>query len=150
MISYFNSKLITVIENSHDNKTEVIKELVSLIKNNSDALEDETLFYNQIMEREKVGSTGIGMGIAIPHARSEAIKKIVVAIGLLKTPVDFNSLDGEPVKLVVLVGAPKEQSKEYLGLLSTLARIFRNNQYRENILESSNLKELIEAIAELE
>lgn len=150
MIEYFNSKLITLIDNKNSSKDDILKDMVHLIKENTNYLEDEEDFYNQIIEREKVGSTGIGMGIAIPHARSQALDKIVVAIGLLKTPVNFNSLDGEYVKVVVLVGAPKEQSKEYLGLLSTLARIFRNKKYRESIMDSSTLEELIEAIAELD
>ncbi|MBC2856543.1 MAG: PTS sugar transporter subunit IIA [Cetobacterium sp.] len=149
MISYFNSKLINYMDNENKDKNEILKNLVDLIKNNSDALDNQEIFYNQIIERESIGSTGIGMGIAIPHARSESISKIVVAVALLKNPVNFNSLDGVAVKLVVMVGAPKEQSKEYLGLLSTLARIFRNNQYRERILECSNTEELLEAIAEL-
>ncbi|MGX6590735.1 PTS system, nitrogen regulatory IIA component [Cetobacterium ceti] len=150
MIEYFNSKLITLIDNKNSSKDDILKDMVHLIKENTNYLEDEEDFYNQIIEREKVGSTGIGMGIAIPHARSQALDKIVVAIGLLKTPVNFNSLDGEYVKVVVLVGAPKEQSKEYLGLLSTLARIFRNKKSRESIMDSSTLEELIEAIAELD
>ncbi|MGL4628383.1 MAG: PTS sugar transporter subunit IIA, partial [Cetobacterium sp.] len=106
-------------------------------------------FYEEVLEREKVGTTGIGMGVAIPHARTEAVQDIVVSVGLLKQPVDFNSLDNEKVKIVILVGAPKGESKKYLELLSSLSRIFRDKRTRESILESTTTECLIEAIAEI-
>ena len=89
MLKYFNNKLITTIEGKHS-KEEVLQILVNLIRENSDILDNETDFYDNILAREKVGSTGIGMGIALPHARCENIKQIVVAVGLLKESIDFN------------------------------------------------------------
>lgn len=148
MLNYFKSKLITYI-NKPCTKEEVLKNLVDLIRNNSDYLDDEENFYNNILEREKLGSTGIGQGIAIPHARSEKIKNIVVAIGLLKYGIDFNSPDGENVKLVILVGAPKGQNREYLSLVSNLMRTFRDEEMRNNIICASNYQELLEAVAEI-
>ncbi|WP_291258611.1 PTS sugar transporter subunit IIA [Fusobacterium sp.] len=148
MLQYLNSKLITYIE-GNPTKKEALKMLVELIKKNSDALNDENNFYENILAREELGSTGIGQGIAIPHARSEKIKKLTVAIGLLKNGVDFNSLDGEKVKLIILVGSPKGQNREYLSLVSDLMRTFRNEKLRENIICTNNYQELLEAIAEL-
>lgn len=148
MLQYFNSKLITYIEGKHT-KEEVLKKLVDLIRKNSDALEDEKNFYENILAREELGSTGIGQGIAIPHARSEKIEKIVVAIGLLENSLDFNSPDGENVKLVILVGAPKGQNREYLSLVSELMRTFRNKKLRESVICATDYQELLEAIAEL-
>lgn len=148
MLQYFNSKLITYIEGKHT-KEEVLKKLVDLIRKNSDALEDEKNFYENILAREELGSTGIGQGIAIPHARSEKIEKIVVAIGLLENSLDFNSPDGENVKLVILVGAPKGQNREYLSLVSELMRNFRNKKLRESVICATDYQELLEAIAEL-
>lgn len=148
MLQYLNSKLITYIE-GNPTKEEALKMLVELIKKNSDALNDENNFYENILAREELGSTGIGQGIAIPHARSEKIKKLIVAIGLLKNGVDFNSLDGEKVKLIILVGSPKGQNREYLSLVSELMRTFRNKKLRENVICTNNYQELLEAIAEL-
>lgn len=148
MLQYLNSKLITYIE-GNPTKEEALKMLVELIKKNSDALNDENNFYENILAREELGSTGIGQGIAIPHARSEKIKKLIVAIGLLKNGVDFNSLDGEKVKLIILVGSPKGQNREYLSLVSGLMRTFRNEKLRENVICTNNYQELLEAIAEL-
>ena len=153
MLEYFNNKLITVIDGKHT-KEEILKIMVDLIGENSDALSSDALsnkedFLENILNREKVGSTGIGLGIALPHARCENIKKIVVAVALLKEPINFNSLDGENVKLLVMLGAPKNQGAEYLSLVGTLMRTFRNKEARNTLLEASNQQELIEAIAEL-
>ena len=104
MLEYFNNKLITVIDGKHT-KEEILKIMVDLIGENSDALSNKEDFLENILNREKVGSTGIGLGIALPHARCENIKKIVVAVALLKEPINFNSLDGESVKLLVMLGA---------------------------------------------
>lgn len=148
MLQYFNSKLITYIEGT-PSKKEALKILVDLIRKNSDALVDEKNFYENILAREELGSTGIGQEIAIPHARSEKIHKLVVAIGLLKHGIDFQSPDGEKVKLIILVGSPKEQNREYLSLVSELMRTFRNKKLRENVICANNYQDLLEAIAEL-
>lgn len=148
MLQYFKSKLITYIEGQHT-KDEALKILVDLVRKNSNVLEDEKNFYENILAREELGSTGIGQGIAIPHARSEKIEKIFVAIGLLENRIDFGSPDGEGVRLIILVGAPKGQNREYLSLVSELMRTFRNEKFRESVMGASNCKELIEAVAEL-
>lgn len=148
MLQYFKSKLITYIEGQHT-KDEALKILVDLVRKNSNVLEDEKNFYENILAREELGSTGIGQGIAIPHARSEKIEKIFVAIGLLENRIDFGSPDGEGVRLIILVGAPKGQNREYLSLVSELMRTFRNEKFREGVMGASNCKELIEAVAEL-
>lgn len=146
--AYFNSKLIAYIE-GNPSKEEVLKTLVDLIRNNTDTLKDEKNFYENILAREELGSTGIGQGIAIPHARSEKIDKIVIAIGLLENKIDFNSPDGEEVKLIILVGAPKGQNREYLSLVSELMRTFRDKKSRESVTCATDYQELLEAIAEL-
>ncbi len=148
MLEYFNSKLITYIDGNHT-KDEALKILVDLIRENSDVLKDEQHFYENIMAREELGSTGIGQGIAIPHARSEKIENIVVAVGLLENKIDFNSPDGEAVKLIILVGAPKGKNREYLSLVSELMRTFRDKKLRESVTCASDYQELLEAIAEL-
>ncbi|STO31071.1 EIIBCA-Man [Fusobacterium necrogenes] len=148
MLEYFNSKLITYIDGRHT-KAEVLKILVDLIGKNSDILKDEKHFYESIMAREELGSTGIGQGIAIPHTRSEQLDKIVVAVGLLENRINFNAPDGEDAKLIVLVGAPKGKNREYLSLVSDLTRTFRDKKFRESIICASNYQELLGSLAEL-
>lgn len=90
------------------------------------------------------------MGVAIPHARSAGVKDVVIALAVLEYPVDFNSIDGELIKTVVLVGAPKDKSKEYLSLLSILSKIFRVKKNRDLIKTAGDQKELMEAVLEIE
>ena len=99
--------------------------------------------------RVRTSAACIGQGIAIPHARSEKIEEIVVAVGLVENKIDFNSPDGEGVNLILLVGAPKGKNREYLSLVSELMRTFRNKKLREAATCASNYQELLEAIAEL-
>ncbi|MDX8335282.1 PTS sugar transporter subunit IIA [Candidatus Cetobacterium colombiensis] len=149
MLNYFNIKMINILENTSISKDKVLKLMVSNMYKHSNSVIDEEVFYKEVLEREKIGTTGIGMGVAIPHARTEAIKDIVVSVGLLKEAVDFNSLDEEKVKIIILVGAPKNESKKYLELLSLLSKTFRNKKIRESILESRTTECLIEAVAEI-
>ncbi|MGL4688272.1 MAG: PTS sugar transporter subunit IIA [Fusobacteriaceae bacterium] len=142
---YSNDNLIFYVEETLT-KDELLKKMVLRIEENSDALEEENDFYNNVLEREKIGSTGVGMGIAIPHARFSGAKKIIVSIALLKNKINFNSLDGENVELVIMVGAPKEKGKEYLNLVATLARAFRNKGYRENVISAKDSKTLVKML----
>lgn len=145
---HFKSKLITYIEEKHT-KDEVLEILANLVKNNYESLSQDDSFYTNIIEREKLGSTGIGQGIAIPHTRSEKIIEPVIAVALLKHSVNFNAPDGENVKLILLVVAPKGQNREYLSLVSELVRTFRNERLKNNVICANNYQELLEAIAEL-
>ncbi len=149
MIKYFNNKQITYIKGKHT-KDEILQMLVDFMEKNTDFIENKEEFYTQIIEREKIGSTGIGMGVAIPHARSAGVKDVVIALAVLEYPVDFNSIDGELIKTVVLVGAPKDKSKEYLSLLSILSKIFRVKKNRDLIKTAGDQKELMEAVLEIE
>lgn len=149
MLNYFNIKMINIFDDGSLTKDKILKMMVENISENSELIVDKNIFYSEVLEREKVGTTGIGMGVAIPHARTDAVKDIVLSVALLKNPIDFNSLDGEGIKVVVLVGAPKGGSKKYLELLSMLSRIFRDKKNRDSIIECTTKDCLIEAIAEI-
>lgn len=148
MLEYFNSKLITYIE---DNKTkdEVLEVLTQLIQNNNEILKNTCDFYDNILKREKLGSTGIGQGIAIPHTRVENIEKPIISVALLKNPVDFSAPDGKNVKLIILIAIPKGDNKKYLSFISNLMRTLRDSKVRNNLLCSRNYDELLEGLAEL-
>lgn len=147
MLNYFNGRLIKVI--NKNKKEEVIEELVDLISSNTNFIENKEDFIKGIMERESIGSTCIGMGIALPHTRLDGIKDVVVAFGIMENPIEFDSIDMEPIKIVVLVGAPKEKTKEYLKVLSDLAKIFRNRKYREAIKSSKDQMDIVEVLMEI-
>lgn len=146
-MNYFNKKMINIINNAQLSKNDMLRLMVDNIVKNSDLIVDGDKFYNEILEREKIGTTAIGGGVAIPHTRTNVVKDVVVSLALLKESVDFNSLDGERVRIVIMVGVPIDRSKKYLKILSSLSKIFRDDCLRETILESLTTDSLIEAIA---
>ncbi|MFI0435532.1 MAG: PTS sugar transporter subunit IIA [Parachlamydiaceae bacterium] len=112
-------------------------------------IKEEAPFYQAIIEREKVVSTGIGMGIAIPHAKLSSYDHFFIAIGILQKPVDWDSLDGAPVRLIFMIGGPDRKQTEYLLLLSSLTERIKDEEKRKKLLslqQASAIIELFEAI----
>ncbi len=149
MLGYLNRKLIIKIKGA-EKKEEIIDKLINLIDEETDLLISKEDFREKIYAREGIGTTGIGRGIVVPHARCEQVKDIVFAVALVKGGItDYNTPDGEEAKLVILVAAPKNRNREYLTLLSDISRAFRQSEYRDNILLSDDLDDLIEGLAHL-
>lgn len=146
MLKYLNNKLI-IVENNVIGKKEIIEKLVSLIDENTDMITDKTAFLTKIIEREEIGTTGIGKGIAVPHARCEELKNIVMALAVLKVPIDFNTPDDDKVRVILLVGAPKDKNNEYLDLLSSISKSFRKKEFRDSVTTVTNEEELLEILA---
>lgn len=102
-------------------------------------------FYNAVITREKVVTTGIGMGVAIPHAKMAALKEFFIAIGILEKGVDWKSLDGHPVRLIFLIGGPDDRQTEYLKILSSLTLAIKEDQTRKALFNSSSPDEAYQA-----
>ena len=103
-------------------KKEVIDELIEVLAKKK-LVKDVGETVNAIMKRENTGSTGIGQGVAIPHAKSESVSKIVASLGLSKAGVDFDSLDGEPAYIIFLMVAPPESVSEHLQAIAKISRL---------------------------
>ncbi len=86
--------------------------------------------YHLLLEREKIGNTGVGDGVAIPHSRCAFTEQAVVAIILLETPVDYDSLDRQPVDVVFGLLVPQEATQEHLNLLAEIARLMSNPRHK--------------------
>ncbi len=105
---------------------------------------DIKAFINALKEREEIMTTGIGFGIAVPHAKLESVHKLAFAIGISKKGIDFNSIDGQPVHLVVLVAAGERQHKEYLKLLSKIMSVLKKRiLIRNEMIQLKALKNII-------
>lgn len=121
------------------NRDEALMELVDVLyKNNK--IDDKESFYQAILEREKIVSTGIGMSVAIPHAKLKGFDNFFIAIGMQKEePLEWNSLDKAPVRLIFMIGGPQDQQTEYLNILSKLTHVIKDETLRKKIflLESS-------------
>ncbi len=102
-----------------------------------------------LLDRERVMSTGVGGGVALPHAQSSAVKEFVVAIARLSEPIDFEALDGKPVRLIFLAVGPEDRT----GLMRVLTRISRllyTGDLQEKLLDASRPRDVIRLIAEEE
>ena len=146
MLKYLNNKLI-VLEDNYISKNDILVKLIDLIDKNTNLLLEKELFLEKIMEREEIGTTGIGKGIAVPHARCEELKDIVMALAVVKVPIDFNTPDEDKVIVILLVGAPKDKNNEYLDLLASISKSFRNKEFRDSVTTVSNEEELLEVLA---
>jgi mannitol/fructose-specific phosphotransferase system IIA component (Ntr-type) len=90
-----------------------------------------------VMERESVLSTGIGFGVAIPHARSGAVRELTMVAGVCPSPVQFDSIDGEPVRLFFLIVGPEASAGLHVKILSRIARLVRRDSVRQQLIEAT-------------
>lgn len=94
---------------------------------------DSRVIFDAVMERERLGSTGVGDGVAIPHARLEGLEHVFGLFARLKNPIDFDAIDGRPVDLIFLLLAPEEAGAEHLKALARISRIFRREDLRTHL-----------------
>lgn len=106
------------------------KQLLQLLAEKAAAVTElpERVVFDTILQRERLGSTGVGNGIAIPHGKLNGVKKIVGVFARLETPVDFEALDDQPVDLVFLLLAPEGAGADHLKALSRIARVLRDSE----------------------
>lgn len=100
-------------------------------------------FYNAVLARESLASTGIGMGIALPHAKQKHFKHFVISFAALSHPVDWNSIDQSPVRAVFLIGGPEEQQKEYLKLLSEITQCLKDEEKRKKLFTLKSSQDIV-------
>ncbi len=124
------------------NKLKAIEEL-ALVFEDSAVCTDVDALVKALKEREEIMSTGVGLGLAIPHAKIKSVKKLTFAIGISKQGIKFDSIDGKPVYLIVLVAAGERQHKEYLKLLSNIMALLKNKKIRDKVIKSDSVKEII-------
>ena len=106
-------------------KKRLLEYISELLAGSSPELLQNEIF-NALINREKLGSTGLGKGVAIPHGRMASLKKPVCAFVKLANPVDFDAMDGQPVDLIFALLVPEDSTEEHLQVLSTIAEIFSN------------------------
>lgn len=122
-----------VIFSQAETRDEALHQLVHHIYEKG-KLAQEDAFYQAIIDREKIVSTGIGMGVAIPHAKLPGFDQFFIAIGILQKPVDWNALDGSPVRLIFMIGGPDDKQTEYLQILSQLTQAIKDEDRRQKLL----------------
>jgi PTS system nitrogen regulatory IIA component len=126
-------------------KKDVLEELVHVFAEQNGGMDSETMV-RVLLEREKLGSTGIGDGIAIPHGKLAGIEEILVGFGRSRAGVDFNSLDGRPVHLFFIIMAPDTSSAKYLKVLAKISRMLKDPKMRKDLLEAASVDDLYRII----
>jgi len=140
-VRYLNKKLVATLNAT--NRNEALTQLVDVIFK-AGKLKNKEEFLNAIMEREKIVSTGIGMGVAIPHAKLPGFDDFFITIGILQKAIDWNALDGTPVRLIFMIGGPDDKQTEYLQILSTLTQFIKDEEKRKRLLNLHDPKTIIE------
>ena len=144
------SEIITVNkirDLSAKTKDEILVELCNMVTETPEVTDREK-FMKAIRDREMVMSTGIGMGIAIPHATTSSVTDFVMALGRSKKGVDFESLDDMPVHIFILVGAPERKRGEFLKLLAKIGKILNNPGFKKRFLDAESPEENLRMITE--
>ncbi|MCM8780929.1 MAG: PTS sugar transporter subunit IIA, partial [Candidatus Omnitrophica bacterium] len=101
-----------------------------------------------IMAREALGSTAIGQGVAIPHAKSDCVSKLVATFGLSKKGIDFDSLDGEPVYIFFLLIAPQDSAGPHLKALARISRLLKDKYFRDSLRTCTDVESIIKIITQ--
>jgi len=130
-------------------KEEVIKEMVqALVK--AGRIEDSTAkkVVKALMDREELGSTGIGAGVAVPHARHDSVTELLGAFGRSKKGISFDALDGEPVHVLFLLLSSKGASGAHLESLAYISRLVRDDKYVKQLRDAKDAKELRDLLGE--
>ena len=118
-------------------KADAIRELVALLKK-AGAITDENTIAEVVLEREELGTTAIGDGIALPHGKSDAVGELVAAFGRSERGIDFESMDNQPVHLLFLLVAPKNFSGPHLMALARISRLLKNRDFRRSLMDAED------------
>lgn len=128
-----------------NNKEEAIEKFINSL-DKTGTIKEPNALKDALLEREKLGTTGIGQGIAMPHARSSAIKDLTVAFFRSEKGIDFKSMDSEPVHLVFLLLAPVTAGGPYLKLLAKISRLLRGDDFRNALMEAKDVSSVLQII----
>lgn len=131
-----------VVELRARTKDSVLEEMVAAVAT-SPSVTDESALLQAVREREALLSTGIGLGIAIPHARIASVERFVVGVGRCAQGVEFGSIDGKPVTIVVLIAGPQDAQKPYLELLAQISKRLKLAEVREKIAGGASADEVV-------
>ncbi len=139
---YLDERLVLFLD--APTRDDALRQLVDCIEI-SGKLESRDSFYHAILEREKIVSTGIGLGCAIPHAKLEGYSDFFIAIGIqTREGIDWNALDAAPVSLIFMIGGPDNKQTEYLKILSHLTIAIKNEERRKKLRKAIKPSEVVD------
>lgn len=127
------------------NKPDLLRELSELLTSYYPNIDTDTLF-DVLLQREKLCSTAVDSGVAIPHCKMSGLSDIIAAFGRSKNGIDFESLDGNPTHLFILLLAPENAAGSHLKLLARISNIFKSPQFRKKLIDAQNRDEIYDLI----
>lgn len=127
-------------------RADAVAELAEVVSD-ADEITDFEEYLSDVWERERLTTTGIGHGIALPHARSDAVDKLFLALGRSQQGIDFGSIDGQSVQLVFLMGAPSASPAMYLRLVAQLSLVLRHASFRQELLNAAPAEDVRRLLA---
>jgi len=140
--------LILILDTVED-KTTLFKKMVDTTLGKGLVMTREPILH-EIEKREELESTGVIEGVAIPHARTEAVKDLLMVIAIIKEGMDFQSLDGKPVHIVFLIVAPEEARRKYIQVLARISRMCRQDDFRQKLRNAESPEAVYQLIEEFD
>lgn len=142
LADYLDDRLVVFLKS--ETQLEAIEELIEAL-DLAHKLKDRKQFHQAILDREKIVSTGIGLGVAIPHTKLPKYDQFFIAIGVQEGQgIDWNSLDGTRVHLIFMIGGPDNRQTEYLNILSRLTMAIKDSERRKALLKATSAQQVID------
>lgn len=148
-ISDILSSDVIAVDLDTADKDDAIKKIIEVASKSGKILDKEKVTHT-IFEREKLVSTGVGKGFAIPHGKTDSISDVVAAFAITKEPIDFDSIDGEPVRFIFLLIGKENLLNTHIKLLSRISRLMNKDEFREKLLDAKTTEEVLEIFKEEE
>lgn len=148
-LSDYLKKNLIYLDLDAKEKKSAIAQIINLIKKNN-VINHEKEFLKQVLEREKLGSTAIGNGIALPHARSKYAPEIIISFTRLSHEIDFDEKGKKPVQMIFLMGTPPDSIGEYLKVLSKLSKQLKEKSIRKALQDAQSPSDVINVFVNAE
>lgn len=150
MIKDLTNENLIELDYEAKTKEEALNFMIDMLYENG-IINSKEIFAKDVFARESLGTTGVGMGIAIPHGKSKAVLKASFMILRLAKPIDWNSLDGKPVEMVIMLAVPeKDANTTHLKILSKLAYFLMDDNFRQSLINASSKSEILDLIEKKE
>ena len=146
LVDLITEKIVKVPLESRD-KPGVLRELVQILKDAGE-IDDFDKVLLAINKREEMGSTGLEFGIAVPHARTDSVKNLTVALGISPGGTEFNALDGKPSHLFFLLLAPPDKSAQHIEALAEIAKLARSRSFCLQLMQANSAQQVVELFRE--
>jgi fructose-specific phosphotransferase system IIA component len=144
-LSKFSEENLILFDLKSKTKEAIIEELVELV-NSSNMVTDKNALLKDIKDRENLVTTGIGYGVAFPHAKTKSVKGIVIAFGRASAGIDFEAIDHKPVFLFFLIAAPEDAIGAHLNVMSRLSYLMKSEDNRQKLMKATSPGEVLELI----